>query len=101
MKRILLFFALCAPFLILLIASCDKIEAPYREPVPVNDFCTTGIEDSIPHKKVLVEDYTGHLCGNCPAAGIYLNDTLKSVYNHCLVIISVHAGFFAGTCPTA
>ncbi len=87
--------------IVLLYNGCDKIEGPYREAVVVNDFCTTGIEDSIPSRKVLVEDYTGHLCGNCPAAGVYLNDTLKALYGHCLVVISVHAGFFAGTCPTA
>jgi hypothetical protein len=80
---------------------CDKVDAPYREEVVAPDFCSTGIDDSIPNKKVLVEDYTGHGCGNCPDAGIYLNDTLKPLYNHCLVVISVHAGFFAGTCPNA
>ena len=81
--------------------ACDKIEGPTRETVVVNDFCQTGIEDSIVHKKVLVEDYTGHLCGNCPAAGVYLNDTLKEIYGHCLVVISVHAGFFAHVCPNS
>lgn len=80
---------------------CDKIEAPYREAVVAPDFCATGIDDSIPSRKVLVEDYTGHACGNCPAAGHYLNDTLKAIYDHCLVVVSVHAGFFAGTCPSA
>ena len=84
---------------ILIFNSCDKVESPYREPVTVNDFCKTGIEDSVVHRKVLAEDYTGHLCGNCPAAGVYLNDTLKELYNHCLVVISVHAGFFATFCP--
>jgi hypothetical protein len=93
------------PLLLIVVAfsfsTCDKIEAPYREEVVAPDFCATGIDDSIPSRKVLVEDYTGHLCGNCPYAGIYLNDSLKSIYNHCLVVISVHAGFFAGVCPGA
>ena len=81
-----------------LLAGCDKIESPYRTIPEVNDFCTTGIEDSVVHKKVLVEEYTGFLCGNCPAAGIYLNDTLKQTYNHCLVTVSIHSGFFAVPC---
>ncbi len=80
---------------------CDKIEAPFREEVVTPDFCSTGIDDSIPNRKVLMEDYTGHACGNCPAAGLYLNDTIKPIYDHCLVVISVHAGYFAGTCPNA
>ena len=83
------------------LASCDKINSPYRQEIIVQDFCATGIDDSIPNKKVLVEDYTGHTCGYCPDAGIYLNDTLKEIYQHCIVVVSVHAGFFAGTCPTA
>jgi hypothetical protein len=78
---------------------CDKVDAPYREEVVTPDFCATGIDDSIPNKKVLVEDYTGHTCGNCPDAGVYLNDSLKAIYNHCIVVVSVHAGFFAPVCP--
>ncbi len=85
--------------IVILTNSCDKIEAPYRETVVAPDFCTTGIDDSIPNRKVLVEDYTGHLCGNCPPAGVYLNDTLDGIYDHCLVVITVHAGFYAGYNP--
>src|SRR3954469_19814249 len=95
-----LFFALTTLAVIGFYA-CDKIEGPKKEEVVVNDFCKTGIADSIVNKKVLVEDYTGHLCGNCPDAGVYLNDTLKPIYNHCMVVISVHAGFFAGICPNS
>src|SRR5205085_12248720 len=79
--------------------SCDKIDAPYRETVVAPDFCATGIDDSMPNRNVLIEDYTGHFCGNCPPAGIYLNDTLSAIYNHCLVVISVHAGYYAGFNP--
>ena len=51
--------------------SCDIIEAPYTEGniidtvlCPPQDFVanTTHI------RKVLVEDYTGHRCGECPQA---------------------------------
>lgn len=98
MKKI--FFA--SAFIALLgFYACDKIDGPKREEVVVNDFCQTGIADSVTHKKVLVEDYTGHLCGNCPAAGVYLNDTLKEIYGHCIVVVSVHAGFFSHVCPNS
>ena len=45
---------------LLLIISCDIEEGPY-----IADY------DSYvnPEKKVLIEDYTGHLCPNCPEAG--------------------------------
>jgi len=86
--------------LTLVVGSCDKIEGPYKEPISVSEFCSTGVDDTItPHRKVLAEDYTGHLCGNCPDGGVYLNDSLKASYSHCLIIISVHAGYFAETCP--
>ena len=52
--------------------------------------------DSIVYRKVLVEDYTGHKCGNCPAAAIQL----KNIYDYYpgkVVPLAVHAGFFAYT----
>ena len=54
------------------------------------------------NRKVLVEDYTGHKCGNCPAAA----DTLKYLENKYagqVVPLAIHAGFFANinvTYPT-
>jgi thiol-disulfide isomerase/thioredoxin len=54
------------------------------------------------NRKVLVEDYTGHKCGNCPSAA----DTLKYLenkYDGQVVPLAIHAGFFAninGTYPT-
>ena len=38
--------------------SCDKVEGPVKEVLPP----PSG------NRKVLVEDYTGHRCGNCPRA---------------------------------
>ncbi|MCX6290133.1 MAG: Omp28-related outer membrane protein [Bacteroidetes bacterium] len=93
--------------------SCDKIDAPYREEsskgiVYINqedsltwngDTLAFAADNSTAVKKVLAEDYTGHLCGNCPYAGVMLNDTIKPLYNEKLVVISVHAGMFASPCP--
>jgi hypothetical protein len=75
-----------------LLSGCDKIQAPVRDTPP------PSLQDTIV-KKVLVEDFTGHLCGHCPAAARMLNDTLKPMYGNRLVILSVHAGYFAQTCP--
>lgn len=96
----------------LLISSCDKVDAPYRTASSVGvvylnndtvviDSDTLGFttDNSTPGKKVLAEDYTGILCGNCPYAGIKLNDTIQPSYGDRLVVISVHAGFFAEPCP--
>ncbi len=92
------------------VQSCDKIEAPFRESsggvIGTNDSVVVSgdtivfpVDTTTAFKKVLVEDYTGHTCGNCPYAGVLLNDTLKQLYGNKLVIISVHAGFFAEPCP--
>ena len=64
--------------------SCDKIEPPYTEEGSVAE---TG-------KKVLIEDFTGHLCNNCPRAHREL-EHLKSIYGDQLISIGIHVGNFA------
>jgi thiol-disulfide isomerase/thioredoxin len=74
------------------VASCDYIDDPIQgggnNPNPT---------DSIV-KKVLVEDYTGHKCPNCPAAAEEA-ENLKDLYGKQVVLIAVHAGFFATPSP--
>jgi len=54
---------------------------------------TTGSSNII-YRKVLVEDYTGHKCGNCPAAARELRK-LDSLYPGKVIPMAVHAGFYA------
>lgn len=61
--------------------------------VDVSD-STTGSNPAL--RKVLVEDYTGHKCGNCPAAAIALKN-LETLNPGKIVPMAVHAGFFAAT----
>ncbi len=68
--------------------SCDKVKGPFKEEVVVQ----TGA------RKVLVEDYTGHKCGNCPAATKAIYDQ-KSIYGENLIILAIHAGSFAVPFP--
>ncbi|MBK6640702.1 MAG: Omp28 family outer membrane lipoprotein [Bacteroidetes bacterium] len=80
---------ICLPlFALLTFQSCDEVEAPYKE-----DIIVVGGD-----RKVLVEDYTGHKCGNCPRAAKALHD-LKDVYGDRLIIMTVHAGGFATVFP--
>lgn len=75
-----LFFALST------MISCDKV-TDVRDP---------NSEAIVGNRKVFVEDYTGHKCGNCPAAA----DTLKYLekkYPGQIVPLAIHAGFFATT----
>lgn len=75
--------------------SCEKLDPPFRQtnvvpPPPTGDTV---------YRKILAEEYTGHLCGNCPRAAHFLNDTLTQLYGERLIVMSVHAGDFARTCP--
>lgn len=72
--------------------SCDKLDEPYFiEPV-VSDTIPLTKEDTINFdgkSVVLLEDYTGVKCNNCPAAGeIALQ--LQEKYGHQLIVLGVH-----------
>jgi hypothetical protein len=80
------------------IASCDKIDEPFvihNKPVdtsacPVPEFPVVTAH----YKRALLEDYTGRKCVNCPGAAITARD-LKEQYEDSLVVMAVHAGYFA------
>jgi len=74
----------------IIIQSCDKVDPPYKKDAVV----LSG------ERKVLVEEFTGHKCGNCPRAAKALQD-LKALYGDNLIIISIHAGSFATVFPPA
>lgn len=65
--------------------ACDIIEPPYKQ-----ETGQTGTAD----RKVLLEDYTGHTCVNCPTAAL-LSQNLKNLYGERLIVMAVHAGYFA------
>jgi hypothetical protein len=49
-------------------------------------------------KRVLLEDYTGHTCPNCPAAGVIARD-IADQHPDQVIVMAVHAGWFARTYP--
>ena len=67
--------------------SCDVIEEPFIQEIIVEE-CTQKC------KKILLEDYTGHTCGNCPRAAEKATE-LKEVYGEFVIPIAVHVGYFA------
>lgn len=67
--------------------SCDKVDCPACGKDSI------GITDTI-FKKVLLEEYTGFRCPNCPAAAATAHD-LKNLFGERLVIISAHVGILA------
>jgi hypothetical protein len=84
-------------FLILTIAflsACDIVEEPY-----LKDNSGGGeIDPGENVRKVLLEDYTGHDCVNCPEAAVEAED-LQEIYGDQLIVMAVHAGWFARPIP--
>jgi hypothetical protein len=76
---------------IILLASCDVIDSENR--VVPGDFYT--VDES---KTVLLEDFTGVYCNNCPTAAATAQ-TIKETLKEQLIIVSVHAGPFATPVP--
>ncbi len=75
---------------VLILPSCDRVEQPLKEKT---DQCGSN-EAVVPIRKILLEDYTGHTCGNCPRAAEKVLE-LKTTYCAHIVPIAVHVGFFA------
>lgn len=74
------------------LSACDIVEEPYIQgggdnPTPGND--TVQVL-----QKVLLEDFTGVRCVNCPAAG-ELALQLQEIYPDQLIVMGIHAGMLA------
>ncbi len=99
MKKI--FAILTVSFVLIVYFSCDKVSPPYMK---TNGADTTSCPPytfspkTNPHKVVLIEDYTGHQCPNCPAAATLLHN-FKQQYGDSIILIAIHAGDFAEPSP--
>lgn len=86
--------------LMIFIFGCDKIDEPLslinQENIPQNVEDTIFITDSVmvTEKYVLLEDFTGHKCINCPEAALSAHELAAQV-DHKLIIYAVHAGYYA------
>ena len=76
--------------IILIITSCDVKEGPF-----INDYNSYVNPD----KKVLIEDFTGHLCPNCPDAAREL-DAIRNIYDDQVIGMAIHVSSFAKPYPT-
>ena len=99
MKRITYIFLFSLLFGFVWMA-CDKIDEPLPliNEVDIPDKITDTLfftdSTSVYHKQVLLEDFTGHKCVNCPEWAIFAHE-LADDLNHKLVIIGIHAGWYA------
>jgi Outer membrane protein Omp28 len=68
-------------------SGCDKLDGPtYFEEN------TIIVGDTV--NKILIEEFTGHKCGNCPRAHEKI-EQLKSLYGDAIIPVAFHVGFFA------
>ncbi len=78
--------------------SCDKIEEPLvivnEQDIPLN--IDTNLIDSVivTEKQVLLEEFTGHKCVNCPEAAFYAHDVAEE-NDHRVIICTLQAGYQA------
>jgi thiol-disulfide isomerase/thioredoxin len=74
--------ALCVMF-VMLLSACDEIAPPYKQ--------SGGVVVVTGEQKVLIEDFTGFRCGNCPAAADIANNLYKA-YKGKLIVLGIHSG---------
>jgi hypothetical protein len=89
MKKLAVIFILS----LVVFVSCDKVKQPV---IPKKcNFSQIHVVDSnsatLDVRKVLVQDYTGHTCGNCPRAAEDL-ETIIDAHPGKVVGMAVHAG---------
>jgi len=86
MKKLFNIFLILA---VIVFAACDVIEPPYTD-----EYVPPPIDDTVV-RKVILEEYTGHLCINCPTAAVKAHE-LKALYGEQLILMTIHAGYYAG-----
>jgi len=81
--------------------SCDKIDDPYdgilvsacdRVPGAINIWGDTA---NVTVKKMLIEEITGHTCGNCPAKTKLIIDWVDNEFKQEVFSVAYHATSFA------
>ncbi len=71
-------------------SACDEIKAPYQP--DASELYQSLTDDN---KKVLILEFTGYECGNCPQAHHIIHDLEAKYPEGHIVPIAVHSGFYA------
>ncbi|MDL2312770.1 Omp28 family outer membrane lipoprotein [Bacteroidales bacterium OttesenSCG-928-B11] len=83
-------------FLLVLFIGCDKVEGPYYTSTGGKE-STIEFPDLQPedlYRRILVEEYTGHRCANCPEGHAMLVE-LHDLFGDTLVMVGVHGSSLA------
>ena len=95
MKKI--FIPIVIAFVAVVFACCDKIEGPFYEAIINEDVFVNifpPLDLNTVYRKVLLEEYTGHSCTNCPDGHQKL-EQLHEIYGDTLITIGLHTGAYA------
>ena len=95
------FAALFTLFCVFVATSCDKIEGPYisHDQSVITDVVFPDLDTNAVIQKVLMEEYTGQCCVNCPSGHREL-ENLMATYGDALIPIGLHVGVFAIPTPS-
>jgi len=81
----------------LVLGSCDKIERGDYLIARDTAIDTTAAIDTVLRHAILLEEFTGVKCNNCPAANVKAKE-LQSIYGYKrLILLGIHAGNLART----
>ena len=83
MRHLLFILSLSLPFILM---GCDKLTPEERWSQP------TAI---VPQKNVLLWEYTGQRCVNCPSAAQQISQLQSGAVGHHLIVVSIHGGQLA------
>lgn len=76
----------------LMATSCDVI--PYKDAYTTRSQTPDTTQSEYAPRMVLIEDFTGHTCGNCPVAHAEAKK-LSDLYKGKVAIMGIHIGFYA------
>jgi hypothetical protein len=90
MRKLFAFSALLS--LLFLTPQCDVVDQPFKG----GTIDTTSSEQ---RRNVLIEDFTGHRCKNCPKASKEIANLVDAFGNDRIIGLAIHAGpgNFTGT----
>lgn len=89
LKAILPLFALMVG-----LGACDRVEPPFT-----NNNNNGGGGGTTTERKVLVEEFTGFTCKNCPIASKLLGQLAENNFEDKVVVVAIHAGDLAEPDP--
>lgn len=97
MKNTALPIVLLAAIVAGTMASCDRLEDPVLdilEAIPEEYEIPELPPILADNQRILVEEFTGHTCGNCPPAALEI-DSMVADYGATIVPLAIHAGNLA------